>query len=782
MAGTGQQSDGSVERGGSKGSSSLEKLLQQAWINSQIPKVQRRSISAPIVDVSVEKRAFSQPSAELLWGVVSGRAGDVDELAKTYFHKSRSETSAELLEKLAQPQLESFSDKTEVPQSSSWNSSMTSRGGSAGGSSDKSSSQDSRSPTYCAGESLLSDVQTPTTEGLFDGVDFDGVGSGYADLAAQSEPLANFFDDLLTDENLEGEKSLLQQTSAYHAMAKEIAELLDPNAATVDSGESEVVEGSQESYWANTEFSQLEDICEVEKSSAYQAMAKEIADLLSSEGNAESGEVSNDENSTSGDFWPTEDQTTLRLMEGYTRMLSKHIMDVNGVSSSDDVDYKSWITESDELIMDIDGAWAAYLEGLLAKASNSRSILDGSLLPCGKALALDFSQSCAVFPPCTSMTELLYRCALAVSQSNPRTARDYLAELRSRTSPHGDYMQRMGHYFLEALVAKLSGTGEELYTVITNNFPSASTMLKAFRQYVDYCPYIKISHFFSMKTILDAFEGAAHVHVIHYGILYGVEWPSLIQHLAMRPGGPPQFRMTGVDYPSPGDDPCRKIHETGRRLAEFAKRWGVPFEYHALAGEWESFTAKDFNLRDDEVLAVTSVKVHHISDESVVGASPRELLMRRIRSLNPKVFIFYVDNAACNAPLFMTRFRESVKLYTAMFNGFELSMPPDDPERVILEREMLGREILNVVACDGKARVERQEPYKQWKNRLLRAGFQQLVPKEIIYSKIKAMMNTFHKDYGVGRDEGWILLGIKNQVVKAFSAWEPKPVLGLIAS
>lgn len=48
------------------------------------------------------------------------------------------------------------------------------------------------------------------------------------------------------------------------------------------------------------------------------------------------------------------------------------------------------------------------------------------------------------------------RCALAVSQGNTRTATDYLAELRSRISPHGDYMQRMGHYFLEALVSRIS--------------------------------------------------------------------------------------------------------------------------------------------------------------------------------------------------------------------------------------------------------------------------------------------------------------------------------------
>jgi hypothetical protein len=96
--------------------------------------------------------------------------------------------------------------------------------------------------------------------------------------------------------------------------------------------------------------------------------------------------------------------------------------------------------------------------------------------------------------------------------------------------------------------------------------------------------------------------------------------------------------MAGIEFPHPGDDPLKKLHETGRRLAEFAKKWGVPFEYHALAGSsWELFTAKDFDLRKEEVLAVSTYKMHLISDEGVLGASPRELLLRRIRSLNPKV-------------------------------------------------------------------------------------------------------------------------------------------------
>jgi len=95
-------------------------------------------------------------------------------------------------------------------------------------------------------------------------------------------------------------------------------------------------------------------------------------------------------------------------------------------------------------------------------------------------------------------------------------------------------------------VARMSGTGEQLFTVITNNHPSTATMLRANRLYVDNCPYIKLTYFFSMKSILDAFEGATHVHVINYGLLFGIEFPSLIQHLSLRSEGPPQFRLTGA--------------------------------------------------------------------------------------------------------------------------------------------------------------------------------------------------------------------------------------------
>ena len=92
----------------------------------------------------------------------------------------------------------------------------------------------------------------------------------------------------------------------------------------------------------------------------------------------------------------------------------------------------------------------------------------------------------------------------------------------------------------------MSGTGGQLYSALSNNRPSAADMLKAYRLFVNTCPFIQVNQFIAVHSILRAFEGAPRVHVVDYGILYGAQWPCLIHHLSIRPGGPPHLRITGT--------------------------------------------------------------------------------------------------------------------------------------------------------------------------------------------------------------------------------------------
>jgi hypothetical protein len=311
-----------AEEGGGVGrASSLESQLQHAWLQSQLPKV-RRSVSAPVASV--------RASVEMPVGSVSSRAGgDAGGLEKTYFHKSRGDVASELLRKLATtPQLETISEKTNIPplRHSAPNSEF--------------SDTNSSSSLFTTSDDVS---EQSVHTGVFDAVDSECIGSGSADLAGESEPLALFLDDILTNEELEEDKSTIQ-TSAYHAMEKEIAELLSPGSVTND----------YDRFWTNVEFAPGEE------SGEYKAMAKEIAELLSSESKTldDPPDVVNEEGSTSTQFPPSEEVLAFKLMERYTSMLSRHIKDVS--CSDGDVDYRKWVTESDEIRFD--ESWRSYLE------------------------------------------------------------------------------------------------------------------------------------------------------------------------------------------------------------------------------------------------------------------------------------------------------------------------------------------------------------------------------------------------------------------------------------
>ncbi|GLJ04663.1 hypothetical protein SUGI_0000870 [Cryptomeria japonica] len=370
---------------------------------------------------------------------------------------------------------------------------------------------------------------------------------------------------------------------------------------------------------------------------------------------------------------------------------------------------------------------------------------------------------------------LLVHCAQAVATDDNRGANEILKQIRQHASPHGDGSQRLAHYFVESLEARLSGTGGRLYTIVSSNRPSAAEILKAYHLYLAATPFKKISHFLSNQTILRLAENATRLHIVDFGVLYGFQWPCLIQNLANRPGGPPKLRITGIDFPQPGFRPAERIEETGRRLADYAKSFGVPFEYQAIAAKWENLDIADLNLRSDELLVVNCMyRLRNLMDETVIVESPRNIVLNKIRSMNPSLYIQGVVNGAYSAPFFITRFREALFHYSALFDALETTIPRDHPERICLEKELLGREILNVVACEGLERVERPETYKQWQVRTKRAGFVQLPLNRSIFSKAREKLKSlYHKDFGVDEDGNWLLLGWKGRIIMAISTWRP---------
>ncbi|PKI72367.1 scarecrow-like protein 14 [Punica granatum] len=373
------------------------------------------------------------------------------------------------------------------------------------------------------------------------------------------------------------------------------------------------------------------------------------------------------------------------------------------------------------------------------------------------------------------MRTLLTICAQAIAANDRRSANDLLGQIRRHSSPTGDGMQRMAHYFADGLEARLAGAGTKIYKALMANLPSAADVLKAYHLYLTICPFRKISNFFSNKTIMNMAEKATKLHIVDFGIMYGFQWPCLIQRLSSRPGGPPKLRITGIDLPQPGFRPADRVEETGRRLDNYAKTFGVPFEFKAIAQRWETILLEDLRIEPDEVLVVNCMfRLRNLLDDTVMVDNPRDIVLELIKKMNPNVFVLGIVNGAYSAPFFITRFREALFHYSTVFDTLEANVPRDIPERILIENKIFGREVMNVIACEGAERIERPETYKQCQVRAHRAGFSQLpLDEEIVDMAKNRVKSYYHKDFEINEDGRWLLQGWKGRILYALSTWKP---------
>ncbi|KAF5930853.1 hypothetical protein HYC85_031726 [Camellia sinensis] len=365
------------------------------------------------------------------------------------------------------------------------------------------------------------------------------------------------------------------------------------------------------------------------------------------------------------------------------------------------------------------------------------------------------------------LMSLLTQCAQAIASSDSRTANELLNRIRQYASAYGDGTERLAYYFAKALEARLAGAGTMLYTAFVSTGISAADILKGYQVYIKACPFKKLSNFYANRSIMKLSKKATRLHIIDFGILYGFQWPSLIQRLSMREGGPPKLHITGIELPQPGFRPAERVEETGRRLAKDCKRFNVPFEFNAIAKKWDTIQLEDIKIEADEVLVVNCLyRLKNVPDDTVAVSSPRDMVLNLIKRINPDLFVHGVLNGMFNAPFFATRFREALFHFSALFDMYDANVPREDHYRMLFEKETYGRDRVRVLK-----ELRDQETYKQWQVRNIRAGFRQLpLDKEIVGEVRRKVRQGYNKDFVVDEDSNWMLQGWKGRIIYAISA------------
>ncbi|XP_050212849.1 protein SLENDER RICE1-LIKE 1-like [Mercurialis annua] len=294
-----------------------------------------------------------------------------------------------------------------------------------------------------------------------------------------------------------------------------------------------------------------------------------------------------------------------------------------------------------------------------------------------------------------------------------------------------------------------------------------------YHHYYEACPYLKFAHFTANQAILEAFDGHDCVHVVDFNLMHGLQWPALIQALALRPGGPPLLRLTGIGPPSPdGRDSLREI---GLKLAELARSVNVRFAFRGVAAaRLEDVKPWMLQVNPKEAVAVNSIMQLHKLLGSEPNRSPTiELVLNWIRSLNPKIMTLVEQEANHNQPMFLDRFTEALHYYSTMFDSLEACT--NQPEKIVAEM-YIQREICNVVSCEGSARLERHEPLANWRKRLTAAGFMPSHLGSNAFKQASMLLTLFSSEgYCVEENDGCLTLGWHSRPLIAASAWQAVP-------
>lgn len=374
--------------------------------------------------------------------------------------------------------------------------------------------------------------------------------------------------------------------------------------------------------------------------------------------------------------------------------------------------------------------------------------------------------------PSGDLKQLLIACAKAMAENNTELFDRLIETARNAVSINGEPIQRLGAYMVEGLVARTEASGNSIYHALKCREPEGEELLTYMQLLFEICPYLKFGYMAANGAIAEACRNEDHIHIIDFQIAQGTQWMTLLQALAARPGGAPHVRITGIDDPVSKYARGKGLEVVGERLSLMSKKFGIPVEFHGIPVFGPDVTRDMLDIRHGEALAVNfPLQLHHTADESVDVNNPRDGLLRLVKSLSPKVVTLVEQESNTNTTPFFNRFMETLDYYLAIFESIDVTLSRNSKERINVEQHCLARDIVNVIACEGKERVERHELFGKWKSRLTMAGFRQCPLSSYVNSVIRSLLRCYSEHYTLVEKDGAMLLGWKNRNLISASAW-----------
>jgi hypothetical protein len=368
--------------------------------------------------------------------------------------------------------------------------------------------------------------------------------------------------------------------------------------------------------------------------------------------------------------------------------------------------------------------------------------------------------------------QLLFDCAMALSEYNIHEAQAIITDLRQMVSIQGDPSHRIAAYLVEGLAARIVASGKGIYKALTCKDPPTLYQLSAMQILFEICPCFRFGFMAANYAILEACKSEERLHIVDFDINQGSQYITLMQFMKNDANKPRHLRITGVDDHETVQRTVGGLKVIGQRLEKLAEDCGISFEFRAVGANIGDVTPAMLDCRPGEALIVNfAFQLHHLPDESVSIMNERDQLLRMVKGLQPKLVTLVEQDANTNTAPFLTRFREVYDYYSALFDSLDATLPRESPDRMNVERQCLAREIVNILACEGPDRVERYEVAGKWRARMTMAGFAPCPFNSNVIGGIRSLLKSYCDKYKFEEDHGGLHFGWGEKTLIVSSAW-----------
>lgn len=382
------------------------------------------------------------------------------------------------------------------------------------------------------------------------------------------------------------------------------------------------------------------------------------------------------------------------------------------------------------------------------------------------------------------LPRLLTSCARYIEIRDFHNASAAVENIASVASPDGDSMQRVATYLNKGLAYRLVKNIRGVPQALELSNPMPTVIQQYSRKlFLEFCPFLMFSYLITNQAIIDVMRGEQVFHIIDLNACDATQWVYLLRALKEQNQGDqlPFLKITGIH------ENKEILEQIGFQLIREAQKLNIQFHFYPIISQLENLCFEKLPLKSGEPLAISSVLHLHsllavddqISPDSVLPPNPSQCdsprmgwFLSGIWKLQPRLMVITEQESDNNGSSLTDRLVKALNFYATLFDCLQANVPKAKAaERIMLEKNLFGEEMKNIIGCDGVERKERHGKFlKTWSPLLELAGFMR-VPMD--YNKMLQVTRPL-QSYG----NGYKLLDF-NQCL--YTCWNDLPLFSISA-